>query len=82
MISGVSVAAEVDHPDVIAAVREEEAEAGVAVPHDDVGGGGLVTVEVEDHGGPGDTRGDPEGHEYMRQTQVQDMFWGKMLYII
>ena len=49
MVSRVSVAAEVDHPDVVAPVREEEAEAGVPLPHDDVGGRGLVTVKIENN---------------------------------
>ena len=42
MVSRVSVASEVDHPDIVAPVREEEAEAGVSLPHDDVRGRGLV----------------------------------------
>ena len=60
MVSRVSVASEVDHPDIVAPVREEEAEAGVPLPHDDVRGCGLVTMQIEDHRGSGDTWGDPE----------------------
>ena len=59
MIPGVSVPPEVNHPDVVAPVRQQEAEAGVRVPHDDVGGGGLVPVQVEHHRGTGDMWGDP-----------------------
>ena len=60
MVSRVSVASEVDHPDIVAPVREEEAEAGVPLPHDDVRGCGLVTMQIEDHRRSGDTWGDPE----------------------
>ena len=60
MVSRVSVSPEVNHPNVVATVREEEAEAGVSVPHHDIGGCGLVTRQIEDNWGLGGTRGDPE----------------------
>ena len=61
MVSRVSVSPEVDHPDVVATVREEEAEAGVSVPHHNVRGCGLVTRQIEDNWGLRGTRGNPEG---------------------
>ena len=47
MVTRVSVPSEVDHPDVVVPVGQEEAQTLVPALHDDVGRGGLVAVEVQ-----------------------------------
>ena len=47
MVTRVSVASEVDHPDVVVPVGQEEGQTVLPTLHHDVGRGGLVAVEVQ-----------------------------------